>query len=68
MTEMVMPKKIHQKQQYQQWPVVGVSSDGTAETSMLEPDTKSGNLINENTKHFIDINSLCVPHKGHSLK
>lgn len=44
--------------------VVGVSSDGTADTSMLEPGAKQGNCINENTKYFIDINSLCVPRKG----
>ncbi|KAL4097230.1 hypothetical protein QTP88_022036 [Uroleucon formosanum] len=44
--------------------VVGVSSDGTADTSMLEPGAKQSNRINENTKHFIDVNSLCVPRKG----
>lgn len=44
--------------------VVGISDDGTADTSMLEPGIKPGNRINENTKYYIDINSLCVPRKG----
>lgn len=48
--------------------MVGISDDGTADTSMLEPGVKQGNRINENTKYYIDINSLCVPRKGSSKK
>lgn len=44
--------------------VVGISDDGTADTSMLEPGVKPDNRINENTKYYIDVNSLCVPRKG----
>ncbi|XP_026808760.1 actin-like protein 6B, partial [Rhopalosiphum maidis] len=47
--------------------VVGVSSDGIAETRMLEPDVKPRNRINENTKHFIDINSLFIQDFKHSI-
>jgi len=44
--------------------MVGISDDGTADTSMLEPGVKQGNRINGNTKYYIDINSLCVPRQG----
>lgn len=44
--------------------MVGISDDGTPDINMLEPGVKQGNRINENTKYYIDINSLCVPRKG----
>lgn len=44
--------------------VIGVSNDGTADTSQLEPDAKQGNCVNKSSKYYVDITSLCVPRKG----
>lgn len=48
--------------------VVGVSNDGTADTSTLEPGVRPGSRVNGNIKCYIDVNSLCVPREGEPLR
>lgn len=44
--------------------VIGICSDGSADTSSLDLETRNGNQVNNNNTYFTDIMMLCVPRKG----
>lgn len=44
--------------------MVGICSDGSADTSSLDLETRHSNQVNNTVTYFTDITMLCVPREG----